>query len=189
MRGAFANIRLKNMLLGGEEGGNTLYLGRQTEDDGRTQSTAVSRMTIYDAAMQYKQDNVPLIIIAGKEYGMGSSRDWAAKAPALLGVRAIIAQSFERIHRSNLVGMGVLPLQFIPGENAETLGLTGREVYGILGITVDLKPRQELKIVATDDQGQKKEFVVLARLDTLVEVEYYKNGGIMQTVLRNVLNQ
>ena len=189
MRGAFANIRLKNMLLGGEEGGNTLYLGRQTEDDGRTQSTAVSRMTIYDAAMQYKQDNVPLIIIAGKEYGMGSSRDWAAKAPALLGVRAIIAQSFERIHRSNLVGMGVLPLQFIPGENAETLGLTGREVYGILGITVDLKPRQELIIVATDDQGQKKEFVVLARLDTLVEVEYYKNGGIMQTVLRNVLNQ
>jgi aconitate hydratase len=177
MRGAFANIRLKNLLLGGEEGGNTLYLPNG------------EKLTIYDAAMKYKQDNVPLIIIAGKEYGMGSSRDWAAKAPALLGVRAIIAQSFERIHRSNLVGMGVLPLQFKPGENAETLGLTGREVYEILGITSNLKPRHELKIIATDDQGRKTEFLAIARLDTPIEVEYYKNGGIMQTVLQNVLSK
>ena len=144
-------------------------------------------MTIYDAAVKYKKENVSLIIIAGKEYGMGSSRDWAAKAPALLGVWAIIAQSFERIHRSNLVGMGLLPLQFKPGENAETLGLNGREAYDILGISNDLKPHQELRVVATDEQEHKKEFSVIARLDTPIEVEYYKNGGIMQTVLRNLL--
>lgn len=195
MRGAFANIRLKNLLLGGEEGGNTVYFGRATNDE-RTNASVLRRspfgafekMTIYDAAMKYKQDNVPLIVIAGKEYGMGSSRDWAAKAPALLGVRAIIAQSFERIHRSNLVGMGVLPLQFKPGENAETLGLTGREVYDILGITNDLKPHQELHVVAMNDERRKIKFSVIARLDTPVEVEYYRNGGIMQTLLRKLFS-
>ena len=175
MRGAFANIRLKNLLLGGEEGGNTLYLPTR------------EKMTIFDAAMKYQSERIPLVIIAGKEYGMGSSRDWAAKAPLLLGVKVILAQSFERIHRSNLVGMGLLPLQFKPGENAETLGLTGREVYDILGIAESLKPRQELKIVATNEEGRKTEFFVMVRLDTPVDVEYYKNGGIMQTVLRSLL--
>src|SRR5581483_11081336 len=129
-----------------------------------------------DAAMQYKSANVPLLILAGKEYGTGSSRDWAAKGTLLLGVKAVIAESFERIHRSNLVGMGVLPLVFLPGQNAEALGLTGRETYDILGINDDIKPRQVLKVVATDEHGAKKEFEVIARLDTQVDVDYYKNG-------------
>ncbi|MDE3091879.1 MAG: aconitate hydratase, partial [Chloroflexota bacterium] len=124
----------------------------------------------------------------GKEYGTGSSRDWAAKGTALLGVRAVIAASFERIHRANLVGMGVLPLQFMPGENAESLGLTGREVYDILGITDAITPREELTVVATEDlTGRRAEFRVIARLDTPVDVEYYRNGGILQTVLRGLM--
>jgi aconitate hydratase len=174
MRGTFANIRLKNLLLGGEEGPNTLYY------------PGAIKGSFYDTAMRYKEAGVPLIILAGKEYGTGSSRDWAAKGTLLLGVKAVIAESFERIHRSNLVGMGVLPLVFKPGENAESLGLTGRETYDILGIHDDIKPRQVLKVVATDDKGGKKEFEVIARLDTPIDVEYYKNGGILQTVLRNL---
>jgi len=205
MRGTFANIRIKNLMLGGEEGGNTLYFGRTTTDEGRrtedrgrkasvvghpsSVGTAPEKMTIYDAAMKYKQAGVPLIVIAGKEYGTGSSRDWAAKGPALLGVKAVIAVSFERIHRANLVGMGVLPLQFKPGENAEMLGLTGRETFDILGISNDIKPRQELTVIATDEQGKRLGFQVIARLDTPVDVDYYKNGGILQTVLRNLMSQ
>ncbi|OQY87225.1 MAG: hypothetical protein B6D41_11955, partial [Chloroflexi bacterium UTCFX4] len=134
----------------------------------------------------YKQENVPLIIIAGKEYGTGSSRDWAAKGTLLLGVQAVIAESFERIHRSNLVGMGVLPLVFKPGENADSLGLTGRETYDILGVNDDIKPRQVLKVLATADDGRQTMFEAIARLDTPVDVDYYKNGGILQTVLRNL---
>jgi len=236
MRGTFANIRIKNHLMGGEEGPFTLHL-----PDGE-------KLSFYDAAIKYKAEGVPLVIIAGKEYGTGSSRDWAAKGTLLLGVKAVIAESFERIHRSNLVGMGVLPLVFTPGENAETLGLTGRETYDILGISDDIQPRQELTVVATRDdvhaistyllkkyntlideqsanvansqlrlgtpaeiQGQnlatglpevlrimpeeyptilneysKITFGVIARLDTPVDVDYYKNGGILQTVLRNL---
>lgn len=177
MRGTFANIRIKNLMLGGEEGGNTLHF-----PDG-------PKMAIYDAAMKYQAEGVPLVVIAGKEYGTGSSRDWAAKGPSLLGVKAAIAVSFERIHRSNLIGMGVLPLVFKHGQSAETLGLTGREKFDILGINDALKPRQELKAVATNDAGKKTEFTVIARLDTPVEVDYYKNGGILPTVLRGLLKE
>ncbi len=174
MRGTFANIRIKNLLLGGKEGPFSLHLPDGVEG------------SFYDTAMRYKEEGVPLLILAGKEYGTGSSRDWAAKGTLLLGVKAVIAESFERIHRSNLVGMGVLPLVFLPGQNAEALGLTGRETYDILGINDDIKPRQVLKVVATDEHGAKKEFEVIARLDTQVDVDYYKNGGILQTVLRNL---
>jgi aconitate hydratase A / 2-methylisocitrate dehydratase len=196
MRGTFANIRIKNLLLGGEEGPNTVYFRPGTMDrEGNADSAPTSvvpplspteKMSFYDAAMKYKEAGVPLIIIAGKEYGTGSSRDWAAKGTTLLGVKAVIAESFERIHRSNLVGMGVLPLVFKPGENAESLGLFGRETFDILGISDHISPRQELTVRATDDQWQSKEFRVIARLDTPVDVEYYKNGGILQTVLRNL---
>jgi aconitate hydratase len=137
--------------------------------------------------MKYKEEGVPLIVLAGKEYGTGSSRDWAAKGPALLGVKAAIAVSFERIHRSNLVGMGVLPCVFKEGQNADALGLTGREKFDILGITDAIKPKQELTVVATNDAGKKTEFKVIARLDTPVEVDYYKNGGILPTVLRGLV--
>ena len=175
MRGTFANIRLKNLLLGGEEGGNTFHL-----PDG-------AKLPIYDAAMQYIAEGTPLVVIAGKEYGTGSSRDWAAKGTYLLGVRAVIAQSYERIHRGNLVGMGVLPLQFKPGESATTLGLTGREVISVLGISDDIKPRQEVRVEAKQDDGTTIAFNAIARLDTPVDVEYYKNGGILQTVLRGLI--
>jgi aconitate hydratase len=142
---------------------------------------------MYDAAMKYIENGTPLLVIAGKEYGTGSSRDWAAKGTALLGVKAVIAESFERIHRGNLVGMGVIPLQFKDGQNAKSLGLTGREVYDVFGIDGNIKPHQELMVVATSADGSKIEFNVIARLDTPVEVEYYKNGGILQTVLRNLM--
>ncbi|MCC7164398.1 MAG: aconitate hydratase AcnA [Anaerolineae bacterium] len=173
-RGTFANTRIKNMLLGAKEGPLTLHQPDNTE------------LAFFDAASIYKAEGVPLIILAGKEYGTGSSRDRAAKGTLLLGVQAVIAESFERIHRSNLVGMGVLPCVFLPGESAESLGLTGFEKYDILGINDDIKPRQTLKVVATDDKGHKKEFEVIARLDTPIDVDYFKNGGILQTVLRNL---
>jgi len=144
-------------------------------------------MTIYDAAMLYKQKRTPLIIIAGKEYGTGSSRDWAAKGTYLLGVEAVIAESFERIHRSNLLGMGVLPLQFKKGENADTLGLKGDEVFDIQGIG-SLKPGGELHVVAKAD-GKEKTFKVIARLDAPVELDFYRNGGILHTFLRNMLSE
>ena len=175
MRGTFGNVRIKNLMLPGVEGGWTIYI------------PTGEKMFIYDAAMRYKQENRPLIVIAGKEYGTGSSRDWAAKGTYLLGVKAVIAESFERIHRSNLVGMGVLPLQFKEGENRETLGLTGFEEYTIEGIAENLYPRKILKVTAKSSDGSIKTFEVIARLDTPVEVEYYINGGIMQTVLRKLL--
>ena len=147
------------------------------------------RMTIFDASMSYQTEGVPLVIIAGKEYGTGSSRDWAAKGPYLLGVRAVIAESFERIHRSNLVGMGILPLQFLPGQNRETLGLTGTETYAVHGISEGLTPGKILGVRATDESGQVKTFEAKTRIVALVEVDYYRNGGILQTVLLRMLGQ
>ncbi|RMF60937.1 MAG: aconitate hydratase AcnA [Calditrichaeota bacterium] len=175
MRGTFGNIRIKNLLLSGVEGGYTIYF------------PTGEQMFIYDAAMRYQQDGTPLIVIAGKEYGTGSSRDWAAKGTALLGVKAVIAESFERIHRSNLIGMGVLPLQFLPGDNAASLGLTGREVFDIEEISHDLTPGKEIPVQAISEDGIQTSFNVIVRLDTPVEVEYYQNGGILQTVLRQMV--
>ncbi|MEW6046066.1 MAG: aconitate hydratase AcnA [Bacillota bacterium] len=177
MRGTFANIRLRNLMVPGIEGGWTLHL-----PDGE-------KMSVYDAAMRYKQEGVPLVVIAGKEYGTGSSRDWAAKGTYLLGVRAVIAESFERIHRSNLVGMGVLPLQFKAGENARTLGLTGHEVIEVTGIAGGLAPRQQLHVTARRPDGSRVDFDVVARLDTPVDVEYYRHGGILQAVMRRILTE
>jgi len=173
MRGTFANIRLRNELVPGKEGGWTRYL------------PTGEIMTVYDAAMKYKEAGIPVLVIAGQEYGTGSSRDWAAKGSFLLGVRAVIAESFERIHRSNLVGMGVLPLQFMPGEGRKTLGLTGEEVFHIEGLR-DLRPRQEVVVRAVRPDGSEFTFRTIARIDTPVEVEYYRNGGILQTVLRKL---
>src|SRR5438128_1141175 len=174
MRGTFANIRLKNQLAPGTEGGWTTY------------QPGGEQMTIYDAAVKYREAGVPLIVIAGKEYGSGSSRDWAAKGPRLLGVRAAIAESFERIHRSNLVGMGILPCQFMNGETPQSLGLTGKETYDIEGVS-SLAPRKTLTVRAKFDDGAEKKFSVLARVDTPEEILYYKNGGILQYVLRQMI--
>ncbi len=177
VRGTFANIRLKNLLVAPKEG----YWTRHFPDG--------EEMTIFDAAMKYKAEGVPVIVIAGKEYGTGSSRDWAAKGPALQGVRAVIAESFERIHRSNLVGMGVLPLRFMDGENAERLGLDGSEVFDIEGLHDGLLPRSILNVQARKADGRVIEFKVEALLNTPVEVEYYRNGGILHTVLRRLLRK
>jgi aconitate hydratase len=174
-RGTFGNIRLKNQLVPGVEGGYTRYF-----PDGE-------ELSIYDAAMKYKQEGVPLVVLVGKEYGTGSSRDWAAKGTLLLGVKAVIAESYERIHRSNLVGMGVLPLQFKTGLSVESLGLDGYEVYDILGIDNDVTPKSEVLVKATKSDGRVVQFQAVVRLDTAVEVEYYRNGGILHTVLRNML--
>lgn len=173
MRGTFANIRIRNKMLDDVEGGYTRYA-----PTGET-------MAIYDAAMLYKQDSRPLVVIAGKEYGTGSSRDWAAKGTVLLGVRAVIAESFERIHRSNLVGMGVLPLQFRDGESAESLGLTGREKYTIAGVA-DIKPRQDVEVRVIPDEGDEFTFTARCRIDTYNELEYFKSGGILHYVLRRL---
>jgi aconitate hydratase len=180
-RGTFANIRLKNFLVPGKEGWYTRYL----VPDG--QNLAGTDTTIFDAAMQYQAEGIPTIIIAGKEYGTGSSRDWAAKGPLLLGVRAAIAESFERIHRSNLVGMGVLPLKFLPGQNAESLGLDGSEVYDFEGLSDFMQPKCEVTVKATKVDGSVVSFKTIAQLNTTVEVNYYRNGGILKTVLRNLL--
>jgi aconitate hydratase A / 2-methylisocitrate dehydratase len=174
MRGTFANIRLRNQLAPGTEGGWTLH------------QPSGEKMTIYDAAMRYKQEGVPLVVLAGKEYGAGSSRDWAAKGTLLLGVRAVIAESYERIHRSNLVGMGVLPLEFKPGETAESLGLTGHESFSVEGVS-KLAPRARLRVQARDDRGKEKTFEAVARADTPEEVAYYRHGGILPYVLRQML--
>jgi aconitate hydratase len=174
-RATFANIRLKNLMVPGVEGGVTIHV------------PSGERMDIFDAAERYKKEGVPLVVIAGKEYGSGSSRDWAAKGPMLLGVRAAIAESFERIHRSNLVGMGILPLQFKPGQNAESLGLTGKERLTIRGISGDLTRRQDVTVQVERPDGTQVSFVATARLDTPVEINYYRNGGILQTVLRKML--
>jgi aconitate hydratase len=177
LRGTFANIRLRNQLVPGVEGGWTIHL-----PDGE-------RLTIYDAAMRYGREGVPLVVIAGKEYGTGSSRDWAAKGTLLLGVRAVIAESYERIHRSNLVGMGVLPLQFLPGETAASLGLTGKETYDVDGIAAGLTPGKRLTVRARRDDGTVKEFTATARVDTPDDVEYYRNGGLLPYVLRTMLRE
>ncbi len=182
MRGTFANVRLRNLLTPDREGGWTVYLGDEGRGTGDGEIT-----TIYDAAMRYKERGVPLMVIGGKEYGSGSSRDWAAKGPALLGVKAVIAETFERIHRSNLIGMGILPLQFKPGENRETLGLTGEEVFDIEGIAEGLHPRKELTVRARKPDGSEITFTVIARLDTPIEVDYYRHGGILPYVLRKIV--
>ncbi len=176
VRGTFANIRIKNLMFGGEEGGTTLYRG----PDG----TQPQKLAIYDAAMQYKADGVPLVVIAGKEYGTGSSRDWAAKGTNLLGVKAVIAESFERIHRSNLVGMGVLPLQFLDNENAQSLGLDGSEVFDISGLQDGASKRATVDAKKAD--GSVKQFQVKVLLLTPKEVEYFKHGGLLQYVLRQL---
>ena len=171
VRGTFANVRLKNLLAPGTEGPFTVHL-----PDGEA-------MTIYDASLKYAAEGTLLVVLAGKEYGSGSSRDWAAKGPRLLGVRAVIAESFERIHRSNLVGMGILPLQFAPGQNAGTLGLTGKERFDILGLS-DMP--KELTVTARSDDGKVTEFKALVRIDTPQELQYYKHGGILEYVLRQL---
>ncbi len=174
VRGTFANIRLKNLMLDGVEGGLTLHL-----PDG-------ARMSIYDAAMKYEAEKTPLVVLAGAEYGTGSSRDWAAKGTKLLGVRAVIAKSFERIHRSNLVGMGVLPLELDPGVDAQSLGLTGRETFSIEGVAVGLAPKKRLKVTATTDDGKVVTFEVTTRIDTPNELDYYVHGGILVYMLRQL---
>ncbi|MFC3886080.1 aconitate hydratase AcnA [Bacillus songklensis] len=174
MRGTFANIRIRNQVAPGTEGGWTTYW------------PTGEVMSIYDACMKYKQDNTGLVVLAGKDYGMGSSRDWAAKGTNLLGIKTVIAESFERIHRSNLVLMGVLPLQFKQGENADTLGLTGKETIEVQ-IDENVKPRDYVKVIATNEAGEKKEFEVLVRFDSEVEIDYYRHGGILQMVLREKL--
>ncbi len=176
MRGTFANVRIKNQIAN-KEGGYTTHFPDNKE------------MTVYDAAMQYKEEKVPLVVIAGKEYGSGSSRDWAAKGTILLGVKAVIAESYERIHRSNLLCMGVLPLEFINGENAESLKLEGKETYTISGVSDGLTPGKKLKVVAEKENGEKTEFEVKCRLNSDIEVDYYKNGGILQYVLRDYLKK
>jgi aconitate hydratase len=185
MRGTFANIRIRNLMLEGVEGG---YTKKLPKSELGSEPGSGEQMFVYDAAMQYKAEGVPLIVIGGVEYGNGSSRDWAAKGTYLLGVKAVIAQSFERIHRSNLVGMGVLPLEFKAGVSAASLGLTGYEVYDILGLE-DLTPGKELTVVARKADGSEVSFKVTARVDTPVEVDYYKNGGILQTVLKHMLEE
>ena len=175
VRGTFANIRLRNLLAPGTEGGWT------------THQPSGEKMTIYDAAVKYRDERVPLIVIAGKEYGSGSSRDWAAKGTILLGVRAVLAESFERIHRSNLVGMGVLPLEFLPGETPKSLGLTGLEIFDIEGLAHDFEPRKKMKVRARDGNGKEKHFTAITRVDTPFEIAYYQHGGILQYVLRKLL--
>jgi len=175
MRGTFANIRIKNEMLGGEEGGNTLY------------QPSGEKLSIYDAAMRYQAEGVPLVVIAGKEYGTGSSRDWAAKGTNLLGVKAVIAESFERIHRSNLIGMGVLALQFVGEQTRQSLGLNGTEQLSIRGLGADIKPRQLLTVDVERADGSRDSFQVLSRIDTLNEVQYFKAGGILHYVLRQLI--
>jgi aconitate hydratase len=176
MRGTFANVRIRNEMAPGTEGGVTIHHPSGEE------------MSIYDAAMRYQAEEVPLVILGGKEYGTGSSRDWAAKGTRLLGVRAAIVESYERIHRSNLVGMGVLPLQFLEGSDRKTLELKGTEKFDITGIADGLKPRANLGCTITYADGATKDIELLCRIDTLDEIDYYLNGGILQYVLRNMLN-
>ena len=177
MRGTFANIRLRNALTPDAEGNWTEHL------------PTGERMSIFDAAMRYAGDGTELVILAGKEYGSGSSRDWAAKGPYLQGVRAVIAESYERIHRSNLVGMGVMPLQYLPGDSASSLGLSGREAFTIRGLGDGLQPHQELMVSARSEDGSEQSFGVIARLDGAIDVKYHRNGGVLQTVLRRLARE
>jgi aconitate hydratase len=174
-RGTFANVRIKNLMVPGVEGGVTIYYPDKEQ------------LAIYDAAVRYRQSGVPLVVIAGQEYGTGSSRDWAAKGTLLLGVKAVIAQSFERIHRSNLVGMGVLPLQFVDDTNAQSLGLDGSEVYHIKGLSNDIRPRQKLPLTIERQDGRSETIEVILRIDTPIEVDYYRQGGILPYVLRGLV--
>jgi aconitate hydratase len=174
MRGTFGNIRLRNLLIPGSEGNLTVHFG------------SGQQMSIYDASMKYQAGKIPLVVLAGAEYGTGSSRDWAAKGTMLLGVKAVVAKSFERIHRANLAGMGVLPLQFEAGQDVQTLGLTGRETFDVTGIAQDLRPRKKATVTATAEGGKKTTFTVTVRLDTPNEVDYYRHGGILTYVLRQL---
>src|SRR5690554_663978 len=176
VRGTFSNVRIKNKLAK-KEGGYTTHLPSGTE------------MTVYDAAMKYKKDATPLVVLTGKEYGSGSSRDWAAKGTFLLGIKAVLAESYERIHRSNLVGMGVMPLQYEEGDTAESLGLTGTEIFSIQGISEGLTPSKHVDVIAVNNKNKTIKFKAIARLDSLVEIEYYRNGGILQYVLRQFLDK
>jgi aconitate hydratase len=176
VRGTFANVRIKNKLAD-KEGGFTKFLPTGEE------------LNVYDAAEKYMLAKTPLLVLAGKEYGSGSSRDWAAKGTFLLGIKAVLAESYERIHRSNLVGMGVLPLQYKNGETAEKLGITGNEIFTVTGIANDIKPLKEIQITAKNEQGKEKIFQVIARLDSQIEIEYYRHGGILQYVLRQFLDK
>ena len=187
MRGTFANVRIKNLMIppdengSREEGGVTLFHpGHSTPD------SVITKIPIYDAAMKYMEEGTPTVIFAGEEYGTGSSRDWAAKGTQLLGIKAVVARSFERIHRSNLVGMGVLPLQFKPGESWHTLNLTGSETIDVIPHP-ELKPQSEAKLVITRADGSRQEVTVILRVDTPIEVDYYRNGGILPYVLRQLL--
>jgi aconitate hydratase len=173
LRGTFGNIRIRNLMVD-REGGWTLHM------------PDAELMSIYDAAIKYQEEKVPLVVIGGKEYGAGSSRDWAAKGTLLLGVRAVIAQSYERIHRSNLVGMGVLPLEFKPGTSAESLGLTGKEILDIEGIE-GIEPEGTVNVTARREGGETTTFTAVARLDSQIDLEYYRHGGILQYVLRKIL--
>ena len=175
MRGTFGNIRLRNAMVPGVEGPWTIH------------HPSGDKMPIYDAAMRYMQEGTPLVVIAGKEYGSGSSRDWAAKGAALLGIKAIIAESYERIHRSNLVCMGVLPLQFNDGESAQSLGLTGNETFSMTGISAGIEPRQTVSVSVVRQDGSRTTFDTMVRIDASAEVEYFVNGGILQMVLRQLL--
>jgi aconitate hydratase len=174
MRGTFANVRIKNLMLPGTEGGLTLFRNE--------------KLPIYEAAMKYIADGTPTVVFGGEEYGTGSSRDWAAKGTQLLGVKAVIARSFERIHRANLVGMGVLPLQFTGTDSAPSLGLKGDETIDILGLS-GIQPQQELKMQITYGDGRKAEITVKCRIDTAIEVDYYRHGGILPYVLREILEK
>ena len=176
VRGTFANVRIKNKLAE-KEGGFTKYLPTGEET------------SVYDAAMKYKTTNTALVVLAGKEYGSGSSRDWAAKGTFLLGVKAVLAESYERIHRSNLVGMGVLPLQYKAGDTALSLGLRGNETFTIAGIAEDINPLKEVQVIAKKEDGTEIKFNVIARMDSKIEIEYYRHGGILQYVLRQFLHK
>jgi aconitate hydratase len=176
VRGTFANVRIQNQLVPGVEGGVTRHL------------PSGDVLSVYEAAERYRAESVPLLVIAGKEYGTGSSRDWAAKGTFMLGIRAVLAESFERIHRSNLIGMGVLPVEFLPGENATTLGLSAEEQFEILGILAQTAPGEKLRVIATDGQGNVKQFEVRSRIDTRAELDYYRHGGILPYVMRSTLS-
>jgi len=191
-RGTFANVRIKNLMLPGTEGGVTRYYGSVTVPVAKGRKEAHARldgeqMSIFDAAMKYAETKIPLIILAGHEYGTGSSRDWAAKGTRLLGVKAVVAASFERIHRSNLVGMGVLPLQFPDGTSAQSLGLDGSEIFSITGLSNAIKPGKAVTLEIEDKNRQKRSVPVKLRIDTPIEIDYYRHGGILPFVLRQLL--
>jgi aconitate hydratase len=176
-RGTFANVRIKNLMVPGVEGGVTIHY------------PSGEQVSIFDAAARYQQEQTPLVVIAGHEYGTGSSRDWAAKGTRLLGVKMVVAASFERIHRSNLVGMGVLPLQFLDGVNAQTLNLDGSETYSVLGLGDGIRPRQEVTLEVKRKNGAIEKVPLILRIDTPIEVDYYRHGGILPFVLREILQK